>query len=424
MPAAAGERAATTHGGRHGRGDHRQAGAGPRHGHHERQGARHRRRRPRPRERPAGGGPQHAAAGMGRAGRGGAVAGAAGHGARGAGQGRRLRLRHRGHRHRQPARDHHRVGPRARASRSRRRSSGRTGAPPRVRRNCAAGGPRRWSRRKTGLVLDAYFSGTKLHWLLDNVPGARARAEARRARVRHRRQLAGVAAHRWPRARDRRDATPRGRCSSTSARAPGTTSCWRCSASRARCCREVVAVSGVCGETDAGLLGAPIPIAGIAGDQQAALFGQACFARGHGQEHLRHRLLPAACNTGDDAVPSRHGLLTTVALAARRQARLRARGQRVHRRRRRAVAARRPAVSSARGARSRRSRASVTDSGGVLLRAGVRRARRAALGPGTRAAPSSASPAGPRRRTSPARRSRASPSRAQTCTRLRPTAPG
>src|SRR6187549_1447456 len=56
--------------------------------------------------------------------------------------------------------------------------------------------------RKTGLVLDAYFSGTKLKWLLDNVAGARAR-DARRARVRHDRQLAGVEPDAGPRARDR-----------------------------------------------------------------------------------------------------------------------------------------------------------------------------------------------------------------------------
>ena len=56
---------------------------------------------------------------------------------------------------------------------------------------------------------------------------------------------------------------------------------------------EVLPSSGVFGETDPKLFGAPIPIAGIAGDQQAATFGQACFEPGDGEEHLRHRLLPA-----------------------------------------------------------------------------------------------------------------------------------
>ena len=56
---------------------------------------------------------------------------------------------------------------------------------------------------------------------------------------------------------------------------------------------KVLPSSHLYGETDAQWFGAPIPIAGIAGDQQSALFGQACFKRGAGQEHLRHRLLHA-----------------------------------------------------------------------------------------------------------------------------------
>ena len=66
----------------------------------------------------------------------------------------------------------------------------------------------------------------------------------------------------------------------------------RCSTCRARCCPRCVASSGVCGTTRDRRL--RLPIAGIAGDQQAALFGQACFIARAGQEHLRHRLLPAA----------------------------------------------------------------------------------------------------------------------------------
>ena len=57
---------------------------------------------------------------------------------------------------------------------------------------------------KTGLIIDPYFSGTKVAWILDHVPGARERADARRADVRHRRLLSAVAAHRRQGARDRR----------------------------------------------------------------------------------------------------------------------------------------------------------------------------------------------------------------------------
>ncbi len=63
------------------------------------------------------------------------------------------------------------------ASRSTTPSSGRTAAPPRPAPPCARPGTRRWSPRTTGLLLDPYFSATKLTWLLDTIPGARARAE-------------------------------------------------------------------------------------------------------------------------------------------------------------------------------------------------------------------------------------------------------
>ncbi len=59
--------------------------------------------------------------------------------------------------------------------------------------------------KRTGLLLDPYFSASKIAWLLDSVPGARARAEAGVARIRHRRHLVVVAAHRWCGPRDRRD---------------------------------------------------------------------------------------------------------------------------------------------------------------------------------------------------------------------------
>jgi glycerol kinase len=97
--------------------------------------------------------------------------------------------------------------------------------------------------------------------------------------------------------------------------------------------------SHVYGETDAALFGAPIPIAGIAGDQQAALFGQACFKAG-----LAKNTYGTGCfmlmHTGDRFARRTHGLLTTPR-RSRATPRVRARRQRLHRRRGGAVAARR-----------------------------------------------------------------------------------
>ena len=87
--------------------------------------------------------------------------------------------------------------------------------------------------------------------------------------------------------------TPAARCSSTSTPAIGTTSCCALlDIPRAVLPSIVRLVGRVCAEST--VAGVRMPIAGIAGDQQAALFGQACLAPGPRQEHLRHRLLPAA----------------------------------------------------------------------------------------------------------------------------------
>ncbi len=128
-------------------------------------------------------------------------------------------------------------------------------------------------------MLDAYFSGTKLKWLLDHVPGARARAERGElafgtidswliwnltggARARHRRdQRLPHAALQHPRSGDWDDELLR------AARHPARDA----AASRAR--RPASAARPT-------LDGVAVPIAGIAGDQQAALFGQACLAPG------------------------------------------------------------------------------------------------------------------------------------------------
>jgi glycerol kinase len=166
-------------------------------------------------------------------------------------------------------------------------------------------------RRKAGLVIDAYFSGSKVRWLLDHVPGARERA--------HRGELAF-----------------------------GTVDCWLLwnltggalhltdpsNASRTMLFNlqtgtwdeellqvldvprevlpEVRSSSEVYGETVPGLFNVRVPIAGMAGDQQAALFGQNCFSRG-----LAKNTYGTGCfmlmNIGEQPMPSRHQLITTVA---------------------------------------------------------------------------------------------------------------
>ncbi len=170
--------------------------------------------------------------------------------------------------------------------------------------------------QRTGLVIDAYFSASKIRWILDHVPDARRRAEAGE----------------W---------------------AFGTVDSWliykltggrvhvidRSNASRTMLLNldgtwdpemldlfgvpqpmlpRVVGSSEIVGTTDPALLGAAIPIAGIAGDQQAALVGQACFRPG-----LSKNTYGTGCfllmHTGDRPVHSRNRLVTTLAAGPRRQ---------------------------------------------------------------------------------------------------------
>jgi glycerol kinase len=167
-------------------------------------------------------------------------------------------------------------------------------------------------RERTGLVLDAYFSGTKIAWLLDNVPGARARAG--------RGELAFGTVDSWLLWN-----LTGGRVHATDVSNASRTLCLNLATVDwdDRMCAmlgvpremlpDVVDSSGVCGETvDLGWLPAGVPIAGIAGDQQAALFGQACFAPGAAKNTYGTGCF-ALLNTGDRPVASRHGLLTTLA---------------------------------------------------------------------------------------------------------------
>lgn len=166
-------------------------------------------------------------------------------------------------------------------------------------------------QRRSGLVIDAYFSGSKLRWLLDNVPNARARAE--------RGELAFGTVDTWlvwNLTRGKLHLTDPSNASRTMLYDLHTGS-WS-----DELCKilgvprtvlpEIKASSEVYGAADASLLGGAIPIAGIAGDQQAALFGQGCFSRG-----LAKNTYGTGCfmlmNIGSTPAPSKHQLLTTVA---------------------------------------------------------------------------------------------------------------
>jgi glycerol kinase len=164
-------------------------------------------------------------------------------------------------------------------------------------------------REKTGLVTDAYFSGTKIAWLLENVPGARERAE--------RGELACGTIDTWliwQLTRGRVHATDVSNASRTLLFNLHTLA-WdpqilNYFAIPASLLPEVKPSSGVLGET--ALFGAPLAIAGVVGDQQASLFGQQCFRHG-----MVKNTYGTGCfllmNTGAEIPHSTSGLLATVA---------------------------------------------------------------------------------------------------------------
>jgi glycerol kinase len=164
---------------------------------------------------------------------------------------------------------------------------------------------------RTGLVTDAYFSGTKIKWILDNVP--RVRQQAERGEV----LFGNVDTFlMWRLSKGRVYATDASNASRTLLYNIYTGD-WdevilqELGIPRAML-PEVKASSGLFGETDAEFFGIPIPLAGVAGDQQAATFGQACYEVG-----MAKNTYGTGCfmlmNTGTRAVPSNHGLLTTIA---------------------------------------------------------------------------------------------------------------
>ena len=166
-------------------------------------------------------------------------------------------------------------------------------------------------RQKTGLLADPYFSGTKIRWILQNVPQAAALAKQNRLAVgtidswllwnltdgerfvtdisnASRTQLLNIHTLDWDDEILKRFDIPRSILA------------------------DIVPSIGIMAETNAKLFGSSIPIAGIAGDQQAALFGQACFEKG-----MAKNTYGTGCfllmNTGTSPIVSNSGLLTTIA---------------------------------------------------------------------------------------------------------------
>ena len=166
-------------------------------------------------------------------------------------------------------------------------------------------------RKKTGLVIDAYFSGTKVKWILDNVPGARERA--RRGEL-----LFGTVETWliWKMTKGWIHVTDYSNASRTMLFNINTLQ-WDdeilTELDIPRCMLpEVRPSSCIYGETDPSFLGGPIPIAGAAGDQQAALFGQTCFIPGEAKNTYGTGCF-LLMNTGDTPVFSKNGLITTIA---------------------------------------------------------------------------------------------------------------
>ncbi|MBO7157770.1 MAG: glycerol kinase GlpK, partial [Clostridia bacterium] len=168
-------------------------------------------------------------------------------------------------------------------------------------------------REITGLRLDPYFSGTKIKWILDNVEGAREKAEAGEL-------LAGTVDTWlvWKLTEGRVFVTDRTNASRT----------MLCNIHTGEWDEEMLSLFGVprkmlpeirsssevFGSFEC--MGATLPIAGIAGDQQAALFGQCCFAEGSAKNTYGTGCFLLA-HTGNTPVESKHGMLTTLAASGK-----------------------------------------------------------------------------------------------------------
>lgn len=166
-------------------------------------------------------------------------------------------------------------------------------------------------REKTGLVIDAYFSGTKLKWILDNVEGVRERAE--------RGELLFGTVETWLIWK-----LTKGRVHVTDYTNASRTMLFNIKELKwddeilaelniPKCMLpEAKPSSCVYGEADLQFFGGPIPIGGAAGDQQSALFGQTCFKPGEAKNTYGTGCF-MLMNTGDQPVYSKNGLVTTIA---------------------------------------------------------------------------------------------------------------
>ena len=166
-------------------------------------------------------------------------------------------------------------------------------------------------REKTGLVIDPYFSGTKLRWILENVDGARKRAEKG--------ELLFGTIETWliyKLTKGRVHVTDYSNASRTMLFNINTLEWDKDILSELDIPQamlpEAKPSSCVYGEADAEFFGAPIPIAGAAGDQQCALFGQTCFQAGDAKNTYGTGCF-MLMNTGEKPIFSKNGLLTTIA---------------------------------------------------------------------------------------------------------------
>ena len=166
-------------------------------------------------------------------------------------------------------------------------------------------------KEKTGLVLDAYFSGTKVKWLLDTIPGLRSRAQSG--------EIAFGTIDTWLITK-----LTGGRLHVTDYTNASRTLMYNIHEKtwddsllkildipRAMLPR-VVSSAGIVGASDPDITGTAIPISGIAGDQQAALFGQACFDEGQAKNTYGTGCF-LLLNVGDKAVEPKNGLILTLA---------------------------------------------------------------------------------------------------------------
>ena len=166
-------------------------------------------------------------------------------------------------------------------------------------------------REKTGLIIDAYFSATKLKWILDNVKGARAKAEKGEL-------LFGTVETWliWKLTKGKVHITDYSNASRTMMFNINTLEWDKDILEELNIpkCMLPTPMPSSCiyGETDSDYFGHPIKIAGAAGDQQSALFGQTCFTRGEAKNTYGTGCF-MLMNTGNKPVFSNNGLLTTIA---------------------------------------------------------------------------------------------------------------